>query len=102
MYKIIVTELAHQDLDKIVSYIAVELVNPIAAGKFLDEVDKCYCFLKDNPWIYEKCQDKRLGKEGYRKALIKNYMLIYKIDEDSKTASIMRFFYGAQDYIKLI
>jgi plasmid stabilization system protein ParE len=41
MYKLIVTELAHQDLDKIVSYIAVELVNPIAATNFLDEVDKC-------------------------------------------------------------
>jgi len=42
MYKLVITELAHQDLDKIVSYIAVDLVNPIAAGDFLDEVDKCY------------------------------------------------------------
>ena len=59
MYKLIVTELAHQDLDKIVSYIAVELVNPIC-HKFSDEVDKCYGFLKSNPWMYGKCQDKHL------------------------------------------
>lgn len=102
MYKLVITELAHQDLDKVVAYIAIDLVNPIAAGDFLDEVDKCYEYLKSNPWIYEKCQNKRLEKEGYRRALIKNYLLVYKIDEESKIVGIMRFFYGAQDYIKLI
>ena len=102
MYKLVITELAHQDLGKIVSYIAVELVNPIAAGNFLDEVDKCYGYLKSNPWMYGKCQNKRLEKEGYRKALIKNYLLVYKIDEESETVSILRFFYGGQDYLNLI
>ncbi|WHH59694.1 type II toxin-antitoxin system RelE/ParE family toxin [Petroclostridium sp. X23] len=82
MYKLIISEFAHQDLDKIVSYIAVQLANPIAAGDFLDEVDKCYGHLKSNPMTYAKCQDKRLEKEGYRKALIKNYVLVYKINEN--------------------
>jgi toxin ParE1/3/4 len=102
MYKLIVSELAHQDLDGIVSYVAVELSNPIAAKNFLDEVTKCYDYLKTNPFMYEKCDNKRLKKEDYRKALIKNYLLIYKVDEDSKVVSIIRFFYGAQDYINLI
>ena len=102
MYKLIVAELAHQDLDNIVSYIAIQLANPTAAGDFLDEVAKCYGYLKSNPMMYAKCQDKRLEKEGYRKALIKNYVLVYKINEASKTVSILRFFYSAQDYVKLI
>jgi toxin ParE1/3/4 len=68
VYKLLVTELAHQDLDNIVSYIAVQLANPKAAEDFLDEVTTCYGFLKNNhPMMYERCQDKRLGKEGYRK-----------------------------------
>ncbi len=102
MYKLIVSELAHQDLDNIISYIAIQLANPTAASDFLDEVDKCYGYLKGNPMMYAKCQDKRLEKEGYRKALIKNYVLVYKINETSKTVSILRFFYSAQDYVKLI
>ncbi len=102
MYKLLITELADQDLDSIVSYIAVQLSNPKAAGDFLDEVTGCYGFLKSNPMMYERCQDRRLGEEGYRKAVIKNYVLVYKINEASKTVSIMRFFYGAQDYTKLI
>ncbi|NLI41502.1 MAG: type II toxin-antitoxin system RelE/ParE family toxin [Caldisericales bacterium] len=102
MYKLVITELAHQDLDSIVSYIAVQLSNAKAAGDFLDEVTVCYGFLKSNPMMYERCQDRRLGEEGYRKAVIKNYVLVYKINEESKIVSIMRFFYGAQDYTKLI
>jgi plasmid stabilization system protein ParE len=62
MYKLSISELAHQDLDKIVSYIAIELSNPTAASKFLDEVVKCYNNLKANPLMYERCQDKRLKK----------------------------------------
>lgn len=42
MYKLLITELAHQDLDSIVSYIAVQLTNPKAAGDFLDEVTALY------------------------------------------------------------
>ena len=102
MYKLFVTELAHQDLDHIISYIAVKLSNPKAAGDFLDEVATCYSYLKSNPLMYTGCLDERLRKEGYRKAVIKNYVLVYKISEESKTVSIMRFFYGAQDYTKLI
>lgn len=52
--------------------------------------------------MYAKCQDKHLEKEGYRKVLIKNYVFVYKINAPSKTVSILRFFYGAQDYVKLI
>jgi toxin ParE1/3/4 len=96
------TALAHQDLDKIVSYIVVQLANSKAASDFLDEVEKCYGYLRSNPMMYAKCQDKRLEKEGYRKISIKNYEIVYKINEASKTVNILRFFYGSQDYVKLI
>ncbi|HNX28721.1 MAG TPA: type II toxin-antitoxin system RelE/ParE family toxin [Syntrophomonadaceae bacterium] len=102
MYKLNVSELAHQDLDRIVSYIAEQLANLRAAGDFLEEVDKCYGNLRINPLMYAKCQDKRLEMEDYRKVLIKNYVLVYKINEASKTVSVLRFFYGAQDYVNLI
>ena len=102
MYKLIVTEAAHQDLDNIVAYISVQLSNPKSAGEFANAVTACYGFLKNNSVMYERCQDGRLRQEGYRKAVIKNYVLVYKINEASKTVSIMRFFYGAQDYTNLI
>ena len=102
MYRLIITELAHQDLDNIVSYIVVRLANPAAASSFLDEINKCYEYLRSKPIMYSKCYDSRLEKEGYRKAVINNYIMVYKVDEEAKMVSILRFFYGAQDYGKMI
>ncbi|MCG8485261.1 MAG: type II toxin-antitoxin system RelE/ParE family toxin [Clostridia bacterium] len=102
MYKLVVSELAHEDLDNIVAYIAIELANPIAATNFLDEVGKCYGSLKNNPFMYERCYDAHLERESYRKANIKNYVLVYKVNEPNRVVIIYRFFYGAQDYVKLI
>jgi len=50
------------------------------------------------PLMYERCHDAFLEKEGFRKATVKNYMLVYKVDEAAKVVIIHRFFYGAQDY----
>ena len=102
MYRLVITELAHEDLDNIVSYIAVQLGNPAAAANLLDEVERCYGFLRSNPLMYERCHDVRLEIEGYRKATINNYVLVYKVDEPAKTVIIYRFFYGTQNYIFLI
>lgn len=102
MYRLQITELAQQDLDSIVAYIAIQLANRKAAGDFLDDVAVCYSFLKSNPTMYERCQDRRLKEAGYRKAVIKNYVLVYKVSEGLQIVNIMRFFYGAQDYAKLL
>lgn len=102
MYRLVVTDLAHEDLDNIVSHIAVQLDNPMAAANFLDEVERSYGFLKSNPLMYERCHDIRLETEGYRKATINNYVLVYKVDETARTVIIYKFFYGAQNYILLI
>lgn len=45
-YRIIETELALQDLDNILAYIAVSLSNPTAAADFADAVEDCYSVLR--------------------------------------------------------
>ena len=102
MYKVLITELAQRDLDAIVEYIAVQLSNPIAASDLLDEVDKCYSYLRSNPFIYAKSTDARLEKEGYRKALINNYILFFKVLENKNEVIVYRIIYGARDYQKLL
>ena len=98
MYKRVVSELAHDDLRSIISYIKDTLYAPDAAANFADEVQQCYTRLSRNPLMYALCNDERLAKEGYRKALIKSYVLVFKVDEAKKLVNIYRFFYGAEDY----
>jgi plasmid stabilization system protein ParE len=102
MYKVLITELAQSDLDAIVEYISVQLSNPIAAADLLDEVDKCYSHLRSNPFIYAKSTDARLEKEGFRKALIKNYILFFKVFESDKKVIVYRIIYSARDYEQLL
>ena len=102
MYRLDVSDHAEQDLDRIIAYIAEKLAAPIAASDFADAVYDCYDNLENNPYIYERCRDAKLKKEGYRRAVIKNYVLVYTVNEETKTVVVHRFFYGRQDYINLI
>ncbi|MDD4025368.1 MAG: type II toxin-antitoxin system RelE/ParE family toxin [Kiritimatiellae bacterium] len=100
MYEILVTDFAEQDLDGIVEYIAVKLANPPAAGTFLDNVEACYGSLRRTPRMFSECEDKYLKRKGYRKALIHNYLLIFRIDGKARRVYVLRFFYAGQDYVK--
>lgn len=101
-YSLLVTELAEEDLDAIVHYIIQELSAPDAAGAFLDDVAQCYGRLIDNPEIYALCADGYLSAKGYRRAVIRHYVLIYKVDASRRQVIVMRLFYGARDYEKFL
>lgn len=102
MYKLVLSEAAEIDLDGIVTHMIQKLSAPKTTTDFLNELDKCYEYLKSDPLIYEYCRDTYLSKKGYRKVVIKNYLLIYRIDNSIKTIFISRFFHGAENYEKLI
>ncbi len=102
MYKVLITDLARHDIDETVEYIAVKLSNPTAAGDFLDDVEKCFSLLRTNPFIFAKSADARLEKEGFRRALIKNYILFFKVFDDERKVVVYRIIYGAREYQKFL
>ncbi len=97
-YKLIETRLASQDLDNILEYMAVRLQNPAAASAFADAVEQCYDLLEHTPLMYEACGDRRLREKGYRKAVLRKYVLIYKVDEKNQPFLFLRFFYGKRAF----
>ena len=52
--------------------------------------------------MYGFCDDQRLRDLKYHKAVVKNYIMVYTVDEDAKVVTVLRFFHGRQDYEKLI
>ena len=101
-YKLVETALARQDLEDILSYLAVSLANPSAASAFADEVEKCYSALEQMPYLYAQCSSPQLSARGYRKAVLRNYLLIYRVEETQKTVYLLRFFYGRRQYEALL
>ena len=101
-YKIIKTDSYQRDLDGAVGYIALSLSNKTAAASLLDAVEKIYDDLERMPLMYSFCDDPHLRDMKYHKAVIKNYIMVYAVDEDAKVVTILRFFHGRQNYEKLI
>lgn len=54
-YKLVISKEAHKDIDDIVHYIAIELANPTAGASFLDDVEKSYIEVVNNPRMYSLC-----------------------------------------------
>lgn len=101
-YKLVKTDSFQRDLDAAIGYIALSLENKTAAVSLLNAIEQCYDGIERMPLMYEACHDPRLRELGYRKVVIRNYIMIYQVDKDRETVNILRFFHGRQDYEKLI
>lgn len=97
-YKLYITDSANGSLDEIVDYMVNKLKNPKAAIDFLDEVQKKYKKVTENPEMYELVRDSRLAMKGYRKIPVDNYVIIYMVDHEEKEIEIRDIFYCGEDY----
>jgi len=102
MFKLNVSDRAESDFEKIIAYYAEELEMPQAATSFSDKVYKCYEQLQSNPFLYAECFDPRLKKDGFRRAIVKDYVLLFKIFEQQNSVIVYRFFHGSQNYVNLL
>lgn len=101
-YRLVVSKLADSDLDAILSYMATKLCNPKAASDYASEVEKRYTLIVDQPEIFPFSRSLRLRSKGYRKVVIDNFVMLYRIVEHKEEIFIARFFYGKRDYEKFI
>lgn len=101
-YKVVVSNSANEDLDAILTYIIDKLDNRMAALRIANEVDAVYDSLARHPDMYGFSLDARLAEKGYRRAVIQNYVMLFRVDEGAKQVLIVRFFYGRRDYGKYL
>ena len=58
--------------------------------------------IKENPRIRPLVQDTYLASLGYRLIKVKNYMIFYIIEEDSKHIKIIRFLHNKRNWIAIL
>lgn len=89
------------NLDGIVSYIAVELANPQAASDFVDKlkdnIDEARAFPESGSLV----DNEFLQVENLRKKLIGNYIMYYLPDMREKIIYILRIVYGKQNITEI-
>lgn len=101
-YDVVVTNPAQDDLEEILNYISVDLSAPKSAIEMLNKIKSIFENLSINPLMYPLCNIDNLKAKNYRKAVINNYLMFYRVDDKNETIYIMRFIYGRRDYINLI
>ncbi|MCK9224004.1 MAG: type II toxin-antitoxin system RelE/ParE family toxin [Candidatus Muirbacterium halophilum] len=101
-YYIKFTESAFNDLDEIYFYITHETSNENIADNILEEIEKSIYRLKEFPQIGNLINNNVFKKRGYRKLVIGNYIIIYKINQSLKSIYILRILYSSRNYISLL
>ena len=91
------SERAINDLDEIIGYISDKLFGPKSAEKFYEAVKEKLELLSEYPYMYPLYHDDKLRSEGYRFAVIGNYLMFYLVDDDSSIVNIARILYRKLD-----
>lgn len=102
MYQLVYLPLARKDMVDIVQYISLDLCNPDAAGKLAEELIKAAENVLAFPYRNPVHMSIRPLKHEYRKIIVKNYMMFYWIEEQTKTVTIARVLYYKRNQKKLL
>ena len=97
-YEVRLMNQALQDLDEIYGYIARNLQEPGVAAELLDALESEILSLESLPY---RCSERRTGSfanSGYRQLMVKNYIVIYRIDEAHKQVLIVTVRYARSSF----
>ncbi len=102
MYNLEYLPVARNDMIDIVRYISNELNNPIAAKRLAIELIDAGEGILKFPYANPAYIPIRPLKHEYRKLLVRNYMMFYRVDEEKKMVTVARVIYAKRDYEKLL
>ena len=97
-YRLAITERAAELIDKLVSHLLYEIKSEQATIHLLNEIQKIYDRLEENPMQFPICRNIYLASKGYREAVVSemSYIIIYKILENQ--VIIMGVFHQLENY----
>lgn len=101
-YQYRLSQKAEADLDSIVSYIALELLNPQAASNFVDKLEKVIDETCLFPESGSPVNNEFFSDVGVRKKLIGDYVLYYIPVPEEKKIYIARIVYGKRNMDEIL
>ncbi|PKM64383.1 MAG: type II toxin-antitoxin system RelE/ParE family toxin [Firmicutes bacterium HGW-Firmicutes-20] len=101
-YRVDVSALAERDLKDIVRYISAQLTSPISAYHLMDIFEESMTSLADLPQRFPLIEDELLSQMGYRKLIIKNYVVFFSGDEFNKVVNVERILFGRRDWFRFL
>ena len=97
-YKVKLMSRALRDLDSIYKYIAETLLESNTALNLVVEIEREIFSLEH---FLNRCPIRRVGayaNKGYRQLFVKNYTVIYRVNEEDKTVIVVTVRYSASQF----
>ena len=99
-YKLRILPLFEEDLNEIVDYISLELDNPTAAGKLVDDIEAAIINRLPYAESFEQYKSIKDRKYPYYRIHVKNFTIYYVVIDT--IMEIRRIIYNRRDFKKLI
>ncbi len=97
-YSVRLLSLAYTNIDEIYSYIANELQSEQNANSLVDELEKAIFSLEHMPFRGSVRKVGLYANKNYRQLIVKNYTIIYRINENSNEVIIVTVIYSKRDF----
>lgn len=97
-YQVMLMGRALRDLDGIYHYIAQNLLEPGTALNLVNEIESEILSLEQFP---NRCPLRKSGayaNKGYRQLFVKNYTVIFRVDEAEKKVVVVTVRYSASQF----
>lgn len=86
------------DLDKIYAYIASNLHELGTAENVLDLLEEEILSLESMPYRFPERRTGSYANRGYRQLMVKNYAVIYRVDEAQKQVIVVTVRYARRQF----
>lgn len=96
-YTVKITLQAQEQLREIVSYIRDTLQSPLTATKMLNTLESAILSLSQFPKSIPLTEEEPWHSQGIHKMVVKNYLVYFWIDEETKTVQVTGIIYGRRD-----
>lgn len=96
-YKVRISPYAYRNLDGIYDYIKSSLFAPLSAQRLIDELENAILSLETLPRRGAERKYGRYANKGYRQLFVKNFTVVYRIDEKRRQVIIITVHYSQMD-----
>ena len=97
-YKVVFEDGAIEELEEIYNYIFEKFKSDVVAKMCMEKIENCIMQLEKFPYSHAEVHIIP-RKNIYRKLVIENYVILYKIEENCKTVFIYHIFYYRKHYL---
>ena len=97
-YDVYISPQAYREIDEIYTYIKEELFAEKAAIDLVDDIESAILGLDELP---DRGAERKVGayaNQGYRQLFVKNYTIIYRVEENEERVIVLTVRYSHSDF----